>query len=141
SSANVLGRTVRLGWTAGAGVDAHLIGNWTGRLEYLHLDFGSASVAAFNSNVAPAIGVDLRTRVTDDILRIGFNYKFDPFVGPDDKPIDKSGIFKAGKPPKISKAPLQTAWTWGGYYLGLNFGYGWGKSHTDAFFDDTLGGG
>jgi opacity protein-like surface antigen len=137
SSANVLGRTVRLGWAAGAGVEARLIGNWTGKLEYLHLDFGNASVAAVNSNIAPPIGVDLRTRVTDDILRFGFNYKFDPFVAPGDTPINKAGIYKAG----IFKAPRQVAWTWEGYYLGLNFGYSWGKSRTDAIFDDTLGGG
>src|SRR5205807_4802437 len=28
----------RVGWTAGGGVEARLIGNWTGKIEYLHID-------------------------------------------------------------------------------------------------------
>ena len=35
----------KAGWTAGAGLESHLAGNWTGKIEYLHLDFGSASTA------------------------------------------------------------------------------------------------
>ena len=27
-------------------------------------------------------------------------------------------------------------WTWEGYYLGINAGYSWGRSNTDAFFND-----
>jgi opacity protein-like surface antigen len=146
ASANLLGRTVRLGWALGAGIEARLIGNWTGKLEFLHLDFGNASVAAINQNLATPITVDLHTRMTDDIVRLGFNYKFDPFAAATNAPvaklgIDKPGLYKAGKSPLFTKAPIRAAWTWEGYYLGLNLGYSWGKSRTDAFFDDTLGGG
>jgi opacity protein-like surface antigen len=141
SSTNVLGRTVRLGWTIGAGVEARLIGNWTGKIEYLHLDFGNASVAAVNSNLAPPIGVELRTRITDEVVRFGFNYKLDPLGAAEEARIVKSGLYKSGKSLTITKAPAQMAWGWNGYYLGLNLGWGWGKSRTDALFDDTLGGG
>ena len=35
-----LSHTTKTGWVAGAGVEARLIGNWTGKVEYLHLDLG-----------------------------------------------------------------------------------------------------
>ena len=28
-------------------------------------------------------------------------------------------------------------WTWTGYYLGIKAGYSWGRSSTDAFFNDN----
>jgi opacity protein-like surface antigen len=43
----------KVGWSAGAGIERHLGGNLTARIEYLHLDF---------------------------IVRLGLNYKFDPLV-------------------------------------------------------------
>jgi iron complex outermembrane recepter protein len=33
--------TIRIGWTVGAGIEGSLIGNWTAKIEYLHMDFGS----------------------------------------------------------------------------------------------------
>ena len=42
--------------------------------------------------------------------------------------------------PWFSKAPIVTAWSWAGPYLGLNLGYSTGKSKTDGVFSDaTLG--
>ena len=34
-------RSINAGWAAGGGIEAHLTGNWTGKLEYLYMDFGS----------------------------------------------------------------------------------------------------
>jgi outer membrane immunogenic protein len=59
----------RLGWTAGAGIEGALNRNWSWKVEYLHLDTGS-----FNTNVLGVLPVTLR--VTDDIGRFGFNYRF-----------------------------------------------------------------
>src|SRR6266566_2462396 len=43
-------------------------------------------------------------------------------------------------PPLFYKAPILTAWSWAGPYLGVNLGYSAGKSKTDAVFSDaTLG--
>ena len=36
----------------------------------------------------------------------------------------------------IFKAPVLTAWTWAGPYIGANIGYSAGKSKTDAVFSD-----
>ena len=36
----------------------------------------------------------------------------------------------------IFKAPVLTAWSWAGPYIGANIGYSAGKSKTDAVFSD-----
>jgi opacity protein-like surface antigen len=36
----------------------------------------------------------------------------------------------------VFKAPIRSAWTWAGFYVGGTIGYGWGKSNTDAVFSD-----
>lgn len=63
----------RGGWTVGAGLEAQLWGNWSGKLEYLHLDLGNTS----NSFTVPAIPSILYTSSTirDDIVRAGLNYR------------------------------------------------------------------
>ena len=42
------------------------------------------------------------------------------------------------KPRTIFKSTRPALWTWTGYYLGLNGGYSWGKSRTDALFNDAF---
>jgi outer membrane immunogenic protein len=71
----------KTGWTAGTGVEYGALGPWTVKLEYLHVDLGTASVNS--SNLAtPAFtfpmnpfthSVDLRS----DMVRIGLNYHFE----------------------------------------------------------------
>ncbi|WP_424630475.1 outer membrane protein [Bradyrhizobium sp. SYSU BS000235] len=67
----------RAGWVAGAGVETALGGHWSGKLEYLHLDFGDMSNTFAAIAIAPFSGT-LRTnaRLTTDILRVGVNYRF-----------------------------------------------------------------
>src|ERR1700676_2478596 len=67
----------RAGWVAGAGVEAALGGGWTGKLEYLHVDFGDISNTFVPIATPPFFGT-LRAsgRVTDDIVRFGVNYRF-----------------------------------------------------------------
>ena len=59
----------KVGWTVGGGVEAALIGNWTAKVEYLHVDLGSV-----NCNT----GCSLPTRVGfhSDQVRGGINYRF-----------------------------------------------------------------
>ena len=67
----------RLGWTAGGGVEARLIGNWTGKIEYLHMDFGSFTITpGLESNAT--VAATFTSRITDNLVRAGINYKFDP---------------------------------------------------------------
>jgi outer membrane immunogenic protein len=70
----------RVGWTVGGGVEAALWGNWTGKLEYLYIDFGTFNNALIG--IAPITPVATSSRVTDQIVRVGLNYRFGGAVGP-----------------------------------------------------------
>ena len=69
--------TGKTGWTVGGGVEAHLGGNWTGKVEYLYLDFGTATSTTTNLLNSTPLAVSLRSRVVDQVARAGVNYKFD----------------------------------------------------------------
>jgi len=65
------GSSVRPGWTAGAGIEAMIAPQWTVKLEYLHIDLGSAQL--FDIVPGTPETVDLRI----DSVRVGLNYRFD----------------------------------------------------------------
>ena len=113
----------KAGWTAGAGFETHLTGNLTGKVEYLYLDFGRVSTAAINPLNSTPIAVNFVSRVTNQIVRVGLNYKF-----------DLTGAVYAA--PMLFKAPVRAAWSWAGPYVGATIGYGAGKSKTDTNFSD-----
>ena len=58
----------RLGWTAGAGVEYSLSKNWSAKVEWLHLDLGTASF------MGAASSTPVSTPAKDDIVRAGINY-------------------------------------------------------------------
>jgi high affinity Mn2+ porin len=122
-------QNTKLGWTAGAGVEAHLAGNWTGKVEYLHLDFGSASTAAVDPVNATPLLLGINTRITDDVLRVGLNYKIDPSTTAASR--DKSD--SSGKSPKTNKTPVEAVWTWTGLYFGGHVGYSRGWVNNTLF--------
>ena|SRR5579871_893298 len=67
----------KAGWVVGGGIEAALGSGWTGKVEYLHLDLGSVSGNFTATKVFPFIGTFLATsRVTDEIMRVGVNYRF-----------------------------------------------------------------
>jgi outer membrane immunogenic protein len=69
----------RVGYTVGAGIEGAIGGNWTARLEYLYLDLGRTS-GSFATTIAALGGGTLTSayssRVTDNVLRVGLNYRF-----------------------------------------------------------------
>ncbi len=73
--------STRSGWTAGAGIEGRIIGNWTARLEYLYMDLGTVSAGPI---AATGILVPVRTtgavsyssHFTDNIVRVGLNSIF-----------------------------------------------------------------
>jgi outer membrane immunogenic protein len=65
------GSSARLGWAAGAGVEAMITPQWTAKLEYLHADFGGSQLFEIVPGVPET--VDLRI----DSVRVGVNYRFD----------------------------------------------------------------
>jgi len=90
--ASTTGSTTRAGWTAGVGIEGVIRGNWTWKAEYLHVDLGGfdAAAAGVTNGAFSAVIGDFRTtitqstaftsayhsRFTDDILRVGVNYRF-----------------------------------------------------------------
>ncbi|SIO23544.1 outer membrane immunogenic protein [Bradyrhizobium erythrophlei] len=67
----------KTGWVAGAGVEAALGGGWTGKVEYLHVDFGDIDNTFARITTFPFVGILRATsRVTDEIVRVGVNYRF-----------------------------------------------------------------
>jgi len=116
----------RLGWVAGAGVEAMLFGpNWIGRLEYLHYDFGAVVETGSSISTVPnASFSDRAGRQTIDTVRAALSYKF--------------GAPSVVSPVLYAKAPVVAAAAgWAGFYLGAHGGYGWGKNNFSANESDV----
>ena len=69
----------KAGYTVGAGIEGAIGGNWTAKLEYLYVDLGRVS-GSFATAI-PALGggtlaSNYSSRITDNVLRVGVNYKF-----------------------------------------------------------------
>ncbi len=59
----------RFGWTVGAGIEYAFTDVWSGRVEYHHNDFGTATV---NSVQVP--GLTFRERSAEDVVGLGISY-------------------------------------------------------------------
>jgi len=67
----------RAGWVVGAGVETWLGGHWSGKVEYLHVDLGNIDNTFAPIATYPFSGtLRASTRFTDDIVRVGVNYRF-----------------------------------------------------------------
>ena len=130
-------RMMKVGWTAGVGIEAHLGGPWTAKIEYLHVDFGAESTTEVSLLNSTPTAITFNSRITENLLRLGINYKFDPYEAyvPGDKAASLSA--KPDKPRRDDKAWIALPWTWAGFYVGLNVGYGYGSSDTDMLFTDA----
>ena len=58
-----------VGWTAGAGVEFRIDRNWSAKVEYLHIDLGTATFMGAASGT-PTLAVP----VDNDLVRAGINY-------------------------------------------------------------------
>jgi opacity protein-like surface antigen len=66
------------GWTAGGGVEYKLGGNWSGKLEYLYLDFGSvdANGTVYTPGGATVTTVHHSVDLQSNVVQAGLNYHF-----------------------------------------------------------------
>jgi outer membrane immunogenic protein len=72
ATANLTNR--RAGWTVGGGAEWVLSGPWTAKLEYLFVDLGSYSNTVPGNPGVPS--TQISSHVTDNIVRVGINYRF-----------------------------------------------------------------
>jgi len=71
--------STRVGWTVGAGVEGVLSGDWTAKIEYLYMDLGHVSGSFVTPIVAPSgafVVAGYNSHITDNILRVGVNYRW-----------------------------------------------------------------
>ena len=63
------------GWTAGAGVEYALTRNWSTKLEYDFMDFGTSRFVFDVPTIGGTVTTDVKQRI--HALKFGWNYKFD----------------------------------------------------------------
>ena len=68
--------STRFGWVIGAGLEARLGGNWTGKIEGLYMDYGTVSGSATLLTNAPPLRFNYASDITDVVVRAGVNYHF-----------------------------------------------------------------
>jgi outer membrane immunogenic protein len=102
-----------LGWTVGGGVEYALDRNWSVKAEYLYADLGKDRDTVF------ALG-ERTTQVTLNMVRAGVNYRFDGSAGA----TTPAAAYPVKAPPPTVASP------WSGSYLGVQGGYGWGRSNV-----------
>jgi outer membrane immunogenic protein len=103
----------RSAWTIGGGIEAALAGNWTAKIEYLYLDFGTTAFS-FSYFGQP---VSVLSDIHNHVARLGVNYKF--------------GAPVAAAAPVY---PVQRAAAWAGFYVGGNVGYGVARTRSREDF-------
>ena len=65
---------VKAGWTVGAGIEGAFGGGWSAKLEYLYIDLGRTE-HTFGTVALGTIATETR-RATDNIVRVGVNYRW-----------------------------------------------------------------
>jgi len=60
-----------VGWTVGAGIEWAFADRWSGKLEYLYMDLGNGPTIPITATSVITAG-----RMTDNIARVGVNYRF-----------------------------------------------------------------
>ena len=65
-------KDIRAGYTIGGGIEGAFGGGWSAKLEYLWVDLGKNTETATLGGVVVS---NFNSRVTDNIVRIGLNYK------------------------------------------------------------------
>jgi outer membrane immunogenic protein len=66
--------TTKAGWTVGAGLEGVISGKWTGKIEYLYVDYGNVNGTFVNPGAG--IQASFSSHITDNVVRAGLNYHF-----------------------------------------------------------------
>lgn len=123
--ASITDSTTRLGWTAGAGTEMMLGGNWIARAEYRFADFGTWSPTDVRTCTSPGTtGCGIVAQTVTDAVHVrthtatfGLAYKFDWGGG-----AGPSNAYAQAAGPMFYKAAPAPVVSWSGPYLGLGVG-------------------
>jgi opacity protein-like surface antigen len=131
-------RSMRGGWAAGAGMEARFAGNVTGKIEYLHMDFGRYSALATNIGNLTPVNVSFNSHISEDLVRLGINYKFDPVAvyATSYASDHRLNPAKLAVPRYVTKTAPGATGTWGGFYIGANAGYAASRLNNNTFAND-----
>jgi outer membrane immunogenic protein len=66
--------TTNVGWVIGAGAEWAISGPWSAKLEYLYMDLGTVTTSF--AGPGPFTLMTTSSRITDNIVRVGVNYRF-----------------------------------------------------------------
>jgi outer membrane immunogenic protein len=73
----LVGGETRSGWTVGAGLEWGLLQNWSAKIEYNYLDFGtdrSPHLFTSGANAGSTVLRDVDTHI--HVVKVGLNYRF-----------------------------------------------------------------
>jgi outer membrane immunogenic protein len=76
--------TAKVGYSFGGGVETALASNWSAKFEYLYVDLGDLPLGLATNLAAVGGGAligNSNSKITDNIWRVGVNYKFSGPVG------------------------------------------------------------
>jgi opacity protein-like surface antigen len=123
------GSDTRTGWTVGAGLEFGLAPNWSAKVEYDYLDFGTRSITVTDDFVDTA---NIREKIHE--VKIGVSYRF---AGLDAVAVAAPAVAFPTKAPAFPTkapfvAPTPAVFNWGGCYVGVAGGGAWGRSHHDT---------
>ncbi len=108
----------RVGWTVGGGVEAALAANWTAKVEYLYMGFGSTTHAIVEPLLGPAFPEIFSIPTRASVVRAGVNYHFNA---------PGSMAYASAMNAFASASP---AYDWTGFYIGGNLGAAAGRNPT-----------
>ena len=112
------GSATTWGWTAGVGVEFAFNPALSAFTEYDFLDFGSRATTLTDQN---GLATSVVASQAVHLVKVGLNYKFGqaPWAA------------ATGAPPLTWTAP-PAAWSWTGFYAGLNAGGGFGPTNWNS---------
>lgn len=73
---DTLDSTTRVGWTVGAGLEYAFLPNWSARVEYNYLDFGTKAETFSIRPVPVTFGFNQEIEHSLHLVKAGINYKF-----------------------------------------------------------------
>ncbi len=118
----------RTGLTVGAGLEFGLAPNWSAKVEYDYLDFGSRLITIVGTEFIDT--ANIKERVHE--VKIGVNYRFGgPGLVAVAAPVAAAFPTKAYPTKAPPLVPSVAAFNWRGCYVGVTGGGAWGRSKAN----------